>query len=202
MKIISFYTPNYEGEVDGWIDAIGKSECGYGHWCQRIESRGTWRANCGLKPHFILGCLEQLDEAVLWVDIDGRVRGHLELVPTLIERYDFACWFIPARALRACDRPAGKNDLDGTASGTMFFNNTPAALELLNRWIHRDHGQYDFEQVVLGETWHFDRPGQLRTSRLPQGYCKVFDAKFLAGEEHDVQVEHMQASRRLRKIGR
>ena len=137
---------------------------------------------------------------MLWVDIDGRVRGKLELAPALEEKVDFACWFIPAAKLRSVDRPGGKAGIDGTASGTMFFNNTDLARDLLTRWIHNDHGQYGYEQIVLGETWHFGRPEGIRWMRLPQSWCKVFDVKWFDGEKGPVEIEHLQASRRLKRV--
>lgn len=203
MMVVSYYTPEYAGEAAGFCESC--QEAGLRARVVSVVSRGSWRLNCGFKPVFLLDEIDRYDEPILWVDIDGRFRESPDLVltATFAAEYDFACWFIPWDQMQPDHRPGGaKTKHDGLASGTMWFNNTEAARELLRVWIGRDTGQYAYEQIVLGEAWHYARPPSLRTSRLPQGYCKVFDRKWKRGEHGPVVIEHLQASRRLRRTVR
>lgn len=197
--MVSFWTPEYIGEVKGFQESAAKQ--GYSLITEDRESLGSWRLNCGIKPRFILKMLDLAQAPVLWVDIDARFRLPWSW-PWLPGRAcDFACWFIPRKVMRPIDIPGGpKKKRDGLASGTMFFNNTSLAKDLLQVWIDHDHGQYEYEQIVLGEAWYDRRHPELITQRLPQSYCKVHDAPWFDGEPEPILIEHMQASRRLRAL--
>ena len=198
MKIVTFYTPHYGGEVHDWYTSCNHLQIE--HEATEVEDQGSWRLNVGMKPAFILDRLHEHDCPILWLDVDARVLGDLPILSELYE-YDFAAWFIPWDQMRPVDRPGGaKTQNDGVASGTLWFHNTPAAKRFLELWISREHGQGRYGQVVLGETWHFHRDKEhLQTKRLPQAYCKVFDRDWKRGESGPIQIEHTQASRRLRK---
>ena len=196
MIVTSFYSPEYAGEVEAFEEAA--HSFGMMHNIVPIESKGSWRLNCGHKPKFLIDQLRLHQQPVLWVDIDGRFRREWNL--ELEADYDFAIWFIPYAKMRPMDVPGGSGTgNEGLASGTMWFNYTPMALRFLEIWAQEEHGQGAFEQQVLGEVWHQARPKGLRTYRLPQAYCKVFDVQWFKRVHNEVCIEHMQASRRLRK---
>ncbi len=207
MRIVTFYTPQYAGELDGWKESL--SGLPWKYWWAELSCRGSWRANVGMKPDFLLEALQVFQERILFIDIDGRVRGQLPLFQSVqsggwFARCDFAAYFIPHDEMTAGHRPGGqKTTNDGIASGTMYFNYTPAAIDFLELWREREKKrEHRYGQIVLGETWHFDRPAELVTARLPQRYCKVFDARWKKNETGPVEIEHLQASRRLRrKVG-
>lgn len=190
MRIISFYTPTYAETAQGL-----KRDClamGLEHDVVALADQGSWRANCGLKAAFIASELTR-GESVLWLDADARIRDEIP-EPT---DCDFACWFIPAERMNPRDQ--GRHGSHGIAAGTMYFNATAPTAELLARWARRETlREYAYEQIVLSDVWHLDRPAELRTKALDQGWCKVFDAPWFDGEQ-TLRVEHMQASRRLRK---
>lgn len=198
MKIVTFYTPHYGGEVHEWYTSC--NHLGIEHEATEVENLGSWRRNCGRKPAFLLDRLRTERCPLLWIDVDARVKGKLPIL-TELHDYDFGAWFIPWDQMRPADRPGGAETRnDGVASGTIWINNTTAAIEFLELWIKREHGQGQYGQVVLGETWHFDRDKEhLQTKRLPQAYTKVFDRDWKRGESGPVEIEHTQASRRLRR---
>ena len=200
MMVVSYYTPEYAGEVKDFESCCNAHVLK--HCTTAVESRGSWRLNCGRKASFLHEQLLLHKEPILWVDIDGRFRGHPDVLasPVFIENHDFAIWFIPRYRMQPAHVPGGPSSgNDGTASGTMWFNYSPMALRFLEIWMQEEHGQGQWEQQVLGEVWHYARPQELRTFRLSQRYCKVFDVPWFKDEKGPVIIEHMQASRRLKR---
>ncbi len=198
MRIVSFYTPHYEGQLEPWVEAIRKTMIPYFVTCR--PDAGNWRANVRMKPTFLLECLEQFKEPILWIDIDGIVRGDLTPATVADTKYDFGAWFIPWDQMSPAHRPGGaKTENDGISSGTMYWNNTDVAKEMLMVWEIADHGQYRYGQIVLGETFVYHRPRNLRTWRMPQAWFKVFDRPWKRDEKGPIVVEHFQASRKLRR---
>lgn len=194
--LVSYHTPEYAGEVEAFETAV--ADHGHVACVEERPDQGSWRLNCGMKPRFLLEMLRFHKCPVLWVDIDARVAGELPILDELHD-YDFGAWFIPWDQMHPHDRPGGCSTRnDGIASGTMWFNNTPAAIEFLELWIDHESGQGHYGQIVLGETWHWHRDNRLQTKRLPQKYCKVFDRPWKRGESGPIQIEHFQASRRLK----
>ena len=194
MKVIAFYTPEYKAEAKDWTFSCRAA--GLDYFVREVPNQGSWRLNVGMKPAFIKKALRVFEEDVLWVDIDGRFKRDWDL--DLCKDFDFAAWFIPHKVMRS-GVPFGKESgNDGIASGTMWFNNSLYAIEFLRRWVELEDGQYRWGQQVLGELWHSNRPGDLRTFRLPHEYCKVFDRDWIERDHEPVVIEHYQASRRLR----
>lgn len=190
MRIISYFTPDYAPTALGLFDDCLALDLP--HSIVAVPDLGSWRLNCGRKAEFIAAEIAR-GESVLWLDADARIRGQLPEP----EGCDFACWFIPAIHMQRRDQ--GRHASYGIAAGTMYFNATDPARDLVARWVERERmREYAYEQIVLSDVWHLDRPAALRTRALDQGHCKVFDAPWFEGE-HTLRVEHMQASRRLRK---
>lgn len=198
MNIITYVTPEYAGELDPFRQAATK--WGFEPYCCLVDSQGSWRKNVGLKPRLFLSWLDQGFDGFLFIDVDGRIQSELAWLKLMTPDFDWGCWFIPWAEMRPQDRPGGEETKnDGLASGTVWISNTWLCREFLQRWIKREKGQHRYGQIVLGETWHFDRPENMRTLRIPQRFCKVFDRDWKKGEEGPVGIEHTQASRRLRK---
>lgn len=196
--IVTFATPEYAGELEAFRAAA--AIYGFDPYCCLANSQGSWRKNVGMKPRLFLSWLDQGLGPYLFVDVDGRVLSDLAWLELMTPQYDFGCWFIPWDQMTPAHRPGGaETKNDGLASGTVWVNNTWSCRDFLQRWIKREKGQHRYGQIVLGETWHFDRPDNLRTLRMPHRFCKVFDHDWKKGEKGPVEIEHMQASRRLRK---
>lgn len=196
-QVISFYTPQYRGEVEEFRASC--AQFGIQPFVDPVPDLGSWRKNVGQKPEYILSNLERmpLGHGVVWLDIDARLRREPTLLWELPDLCDFAAYFIPHNEMNRKHQPVPGED--GIASGTMFFHNTKPSIELLRQWVAREKGQHRYGQIVLGETWHLDRPTSLCTHRLPQAYCKVFDGKWKKNESGPPVIEHMQRSRRYRR---
>lgn len=198
MIAVTYYTDPYREHVDPWRESVEQIG-GLWPFAVRLRTRGSWRRNCGMKARFIRACLHRFQEPVLWLDVDARCRAAWDF-PT--DGCDFAAYFIPANLLNRGDRPFGRDGLDGIASGTMFFAHTTIARAFLDAWVDADRqdDKHVYEQIVLGEVWWSGVVPSLVTRRMPQNLCKVFDSPWHAGEKGPVAVEHLQASRKLRRV--
>ncbi len=182
--VINFFTANtpYEEEAKRLVAscrALGL-EC----HSEPLPTRGDWVANCGCKPRFVLEAWRKLRRPVLWLDADAIVRAR----PALLDG-------------AGCDFAVHKIDGWQFASGTIFFNQTPLAEQLLERWVEISAAQPGlWDQVTLDQAWEdlvLNAP--LETLWLPDTYTKIFDrpSHFPADA---VVIEHFQASRRLKKV--
>jgi len=168
----------YEAEVQKLRESMEKLKLP--HQIRVIYSMGTWQKNCLYKPIFIKEMLQKYSKPVLYVDADAVFHKSPELFNTLSA--DFAVHYFRNAQL---------------ASGTLFFNNSVAAFNLLDAWIERnrnypkDRDQDNLQRVLEKPGWK----NRLRIHYLSAEYCKIFD---LAPEVKDPVIEHFQASRRLR----
>ena len=138
-------------------------------------SRGSWVANCAIKPEFLLNCLTDHDGDILYVDADAIIHKRPEIVcgPSI------GIYYKPHRN--------GEREL---LSGTIFLKQ--GAISLVEDWVNeqRTHpGKWDQKtlQTVLNRS-------NMTPYHLPQGYCKIFDAKWEV--EQELFIEHHQASRK------
>ena len=134
MMVVSYFTSEYSAEAplfEACCEAVGQQ-----YLAVPFKSKGSWRLNCGMKAAFIRASLEQFEQPVLWVDIDGRFRLPWDL--ELEETTDFAAWFIPTAVMSSATRPHGAtSQQDGIAAGTMYFNNTDVTKAFLDAWVER-----------------------------------------------------------------
>ena len=181
VLFVSFWTPAYADEAAALVASLDALHLP--HDVRAIPSRGTWEENCGRKPAFLREMrAEHPGRSLVWLDADSRVRA----VPALFDVLDMTDTFDLAVHYRH-----GVELL----SGTLFFNDTEAANELLRLWEQecRFFPQVWDQQtlaVAVGRT-----PG-LKTYLLPPQYCSVFDDPKMGPPV----ILQTQASRRLRKV--
>ena len=180
--VISFYTTGtpYEEEVKGLQGSLAR--LGLEHVVQGVKPAGSWEANCAMKARYIRDELDRLDRPVLWVDADAVVRrapvllsgGEMDLAV-----HKFAGWQF--------------------ASGTVYFNRTPMARMVLDRWVELCETRPGiWDQIHLDAAWESVAARHpLRTQWLPASYTKIFDAE--VGAAFEPVIEHFQASRRLKE---
>jgi len=196
--VVSYFTEEYAAEAPAFEKCC--EDVGQQYLAVPLKSQKSWRLNCGMKAKFIRASLDQFQQPVLWVDIDGRFRLPWDL--ELGETTDFAAWFIPTGVMSGASRPHGPGGTcDGIAAGTMWFNSTDASRAFLDAWVEaeEDGHKYPWEQKLLAEVWYDAPVSELRTTRLHQRYCRVMDAKWYDSKRAPV-VEHTQASRRLKYV--
>jgi hypothetical protein len=150
------------------------------HELKVIDTLGSWQKNCMYKAIFIKEMISKYSKPILFVDADAIFYRYPSLIETL--DVDFAVHYFKDRQL---------------ASGTLYFNNSSPALDLLEAWIsyNNEHpnewDQSNLQNVVETLGWKY----KLKMSYLPPEYCKIFD---LTKDVQNPIIEHYQASRRLK----
>lgn len=188
--IISYYTENtpYEEEIKGLITSCKKFDLPTS--IDPIPNFGTWEKNCCFKPKYILKKLIDLQSPVLWIDADAIFYQKPALFETL--EADVAVRIVE-------DVP---NDHPSKViSGTLFFNHTPEAIQVLQEW------DEETEKLLQNDPELWDqvslRNVLLRSSasihpldsRYYQVYNRIEDEETLKNS----LVIHFQASRTLKK---
>jgi hypothetical protein len=182
VKVVTFYTSQteYENEVAGFKKSCEQFNIQYEIFA--IESRGSWTANCQAKAEIIKKALNMLQEPIVFVDIDARFMREPVLFETI--RSDFAYHYLEHR-----------NEL---LSGTLYFANSGAARDLLDKWIAENEKNDCWDQRNLQTVYekHFPSIGQ----RLPSSYCKIYDCHEQACDPSEIVIMHYQKSRQYRRM--
>ncbi len=199
---ITMFTPLYAGEVRQLQESF--SEFNLELSAVEIACRGSWILNVQQKARVIHAALDQHpNRPIVWLDADARMRAYPELLMSMDDGVDFAAFMIPGVFKIARKRPWGpERGPEALAGGTMYFGNTAATRRLVERWLvccveRPTTWEQQNLQRALGQM--LDAGGPIRWERLPQAYLKVFDRNWYPGEKGSVVIEHMQASRRLKR---
>jgi hypothetical protein len=131
------------------------------------------------------GNLWKGNRPTVYLDADARVRQYPILFDQLAET--------------DCDFAAHWRGGSELLSGTLYFGATVNALALADKWVEECEAHPDVWDQQCLQNAVDSMPG-LKVERLPFSYCRIFD-----GQGQDEQgvvpvVEHMQASRRLRRV--
>ena len=154
--VASFYTPNWEYPASA---VRLRQECeglGLDHYIQERPDAGGYLENCRQKPVYLLEVMRRHDRPLLWIDVDGSIlRQPMELE---VMHVDFG----------ACPmRKSGRQ----WHVGTLYFNNTPGALALLERWVAELDSRTS-DEAALDRVWR--SPGwPATTAELPATYFAV-----------------------------
>jgi hypothetical protein len=128
------------------------------------ESLGDYQLNCLSKPQFLLDTLNELDEPIVWMDIDSILHKSLDLFDELSE-FDIA--FASSNGL-----------VSGAKASPIFLNNTDSAKEFLKHWINntkmvleRKDKWFDHEVLfpLLNQFSH--KSSNIQIAYLPPTYC-------------------------------
>lgn len=178
--ICSFYTPEYKALAARMIASAQKF--GYATDVIEIEKiNGKWIDTIYWRAEFLLERLNHYKQPIIWLDCDAVIEQN----PVLFESIDGDF------AAHTHDFPWRKNE---TLGGTMFFNFTPKAIELLETWIRLNKimPKQNLSQKVLAEALKVWDGVKVQ---LPGSYCLIFD--HMANDGPAV-IKHYQASREFR----
>lgn len=173
--VVSYYTINsgYEMEVKRLKRSLDEFALPYD--INPMPNKGNWFANVSARPQFILNMLNRYQRPVVWLDADARVIQY----PYLFH-------------LLRCDFAAHWRDHKELLGGTMYWNNTKPAIDLLQAWVNelakRSNGltQKALQDILEQQT-------NCDSVNLPASYCYI---DFMNIKSQPV-IEHLQASRRF-----
>lgn len=174
--VVAHYTKEYAAELENLRESCEKF--GLEYEFTEIESTGSWRTNSNYCCIHIMDMLNKHNRPVLRVDADAIFRAYPEIFEQGFDA-DFAAHIRDGKEL---------------LGGTLYFNNTVKAREILAKWIDACEAKpRTSNQVLLHDIVRNKRQGA-KFIDLPAAYTKIFDT--MPG---DAVIEHMQASRRLKK---
>lgn len=143
-----------------------------------LRNKGSWEKNTQMKPEVLKATMDKYNKDVVWVDADAEFVER----PDLFYKLDCDIAFHHLK------------EWDEKMTGTMYFKNTTASREILNKWIQENNSNDlpdgpNFQKVM-------EEPRGLKIVDLPVEYINVVDIKFLQCEK-PVIIQH-QASRRFK----
>ncbi len=189
--VVSYYTKHtpYEKEVENLINSCKKFNIE--HYVEGVEDRGSWGANCALKPYFIREKMKEFQRPLLWVDADAVFLQGLKFDDFMYS--DLVFYY----------EPSIKDPRFSAFAGTVYVNSTSGGLESLDLWCH-------YSDAVIKEagrappyldqaSLHFSMLSKpsFNFIQLPIVYAKVFDRCIEGLDLSTVVIEHNQASRRF-----
>jgi hypothetical protein len=136
LTVVSFFTQEWEYPEHA---ARLREECRAFRLPCRIRelpSTGEYLANTRLKPSFVLDCLVTMQTPVLWLDADASL---LKLPTAVTGHYDFMAHPMAASRDRMWH------------VGVLFFNFTPASVDLCRRWV--DHTRKGSDEAGMELAW-------------------------------------------------
>ena len=182
MRVIAYYTEGtpYEQEISHLEASMIRHNITY--TLLGVPSKGSWTANCALKPELILRAMVDLhpDENIFYVDADAEFARFPELFADMERYYSY---LVPKW-----------NKTGEILSGSLYFRNCAQSKELLEMWIKMQTDD-EWDQKVLARVLNA-RDWQ-NGDYLPLEYCKIFDNM---DEIEDPVIVHNQASRRFKKV--
>lgn len=184
FTVISFYTEDYVAEIARLWQSVIRYELPY--IFERVEAQPTWIETVSYKPQFILNKLEELKSPVVWIDADAEILRRPDLLYEL-ENYDLAYY------------TRNRDGYVEVLSGTMYLDYNPQVLSLVSVWATqaKQWAQSNvWEQKILQELLMVR---ELKTFKLPVGYCQIFDQPDMLKEPG--VVRHYQASRKFKLTG-
>lgn len=199
FQVVSFYTPQYREFMDAHLLRSLHSRIGFveTHTNYRVEarpSRGSWIANCAIKPEYIRERFDDHTSPMLWLDADAEIGVRADLSPLdhLAAQCDIA-------VLRPDPDHRRRWPLVNSAclSGTILFRrDRQAVADLLDAWVAvQKSSPLDLDQDVLGRVLAEHEQRGLKVGQLDPRFVCIPD---LMPDVADPAIVHRQASRRMR----
>ena len=189
FTVVSFFTADYQADASRLIDSLEVFKIP--KHIQRIPTLGSWAANTGYKPSFLLDMRSKYSGPIVWIDCDAIVRKYPHEFDDLADPKKIAP--------RPVDMAVHYRNGTDLLSGTIYIGDTPAAPGILGDWIAK--------QIEYPETWdqrtlaatlaaHEDL---ILVYDLPDTYTFIFDIMRRSNPLGEPVIEHFQSSRRTRR---
>lgn len=172
MKVIAFYTPNYESVVE--VLSASAQKHGIDLELTRYEDRGTWEENCGIKPEFIYEMMNEHQCDLFYVDADAE----------FLSAPDFSEFEGEHRLSVGCEQihPPKWEIL----TGAMFIPYNDMTLAIVKGWMrHCQNNPMEWDQIMLAEL----------LNKLSEENWNRIDSKYIGIDTDDCVIKQHQASR-------
>jgi hypothetical protein len=142
--IVSFFTKDWEYPEHGRRLKKECADLGLDSHIVELKSTGSYIKNCCMKPFFLRTCLQTFNRPVLWIDVDGSI----------LKKPDFFLdteWDFQAKRM-------GPHRKRIYHVGTIWINNTPKALEFVDKWCEKTGDMTDessLDQTLKSQEWDF-----------------------------------------------
>ncbi|MBO1923737.1 putative nucleotide-diphospho-sugar transferase [Thiomicrorhabdus sp. 6S3-12] len=177
LKVVGFYTDDPLYSEHAKLFKASLERFGIEPYLQKY-SQDEWQNIIALKPSFIKGVMDEFDCPVLYVDVDAFVHEDITPFFSAIEE-DVAFHLFKGEEL---------------LSGTLFFNNSERAKQLINYWL-KEQSEHpdDWDQKTLQRAVErMKKDAGLSIYLLGEEYTQIFDSSTKEGK---TVIEHLQASR-------
>ena len=173
--VCAFYTPNYRDDVERL--EISLKAFGHEYHLQEFERLPTWEQNTGIKPKFLLECLERFDgKDVLYLDADAFIRRKMDGFDDF--EGDIGIHF---------NEKGGSHTI---RTGTIYLRNNQNTRQFMQDWIEAQTTNLKFNDQDSFEVAYKQKKA-VTFFNLPVEYVKIYDR-----DDVKAYVEHFQASRR------
>ena len=173
--IASFYTPGtrYETDAEQLINSCKR--LGLKYDIRPLHSDADWVNTCARKGKFLLKIWQEHSNPILWIDADAVIHDMPDLL--MNTDADFAVHRFEGRYF---------------ASGTIYFNRTETAGELLAAWAALCEKSPEVpDQQLLEQAYDtVSAARDIKVLWLPESYTKIYDHLL-----SKAVIEHYQASR-------
>lgn len=160
FTVISFYTQDWEYPVYAQRLMQDCQRLGLDYRIEELPSDQDYVKNCNKKPLFIRQKLMELQRPVLWVDADGSIlKDPTSLRDPHISKHDLAG--------NTADWDANKIHV-----GSIWFNYSPAAIELVNDWCDKSQNNTHDDDVSFNGILGAHR-ARCKIQLLPQEYFVI-----------------------------
>lgn len=154
--VVSFFTKDWEYSQHATRLREECKQLGLDSYIVEVESTGSYIKNCCIKPFFLRNCLKTFNRPILWIDVDGSIYKKPDYF--LDTNWDFQAKKMPKSRSRIYH------------VGTIWINNTPQALEFLDKWCEKTGDMTDessLDQTLKSKDW------DLRHRDIPPEYFVI-----------------------------
>lgn len=190
ITFVSYCTPKYQEIFDKFLfPSLLKFKLPY--FIQSIEDLGSWKLNTDFKPKFLLKCLENLENDIVFIDSDATINSYPELFYSIPE--DLGVHYLDWESHYG--RESDKGILE-CLTGTLFLRNNDKIKSFLKEWI-KETKNFVWEQKAFEKVLKFT---SIEYYLLPREYCYLVSTPWgnPAQPLTNPIISHYQMSRKLK----
>lgn len=180
MRIVAFYTVDtpYEQEAEELKKLLNKYSLKYKFY--PVDNKKRWELNCAQKSTVLLQALSEIDDDILYLDVDARPQRQLPIEELPKDRPGFCFAYGPKKHLN---------------SATIWLPNNKISLDVVKAWIKvQEKKPLEWDQRTLEEVIYCFPGKDLRC------HWAYINDKWTPLHGEEVVIKQTQASRRLKRV--